>query len=130
MRKSGLANILCDNELIVAQIVDEEAGHYKSLNITMGEVNVYDIIEAKPNEDGVLEMVKVTEEGIPHKAFFAFKDQDAWTDICIKATEFAKDCIIQGLAMPKNKQPGVLVMAYEEGFDPEKAFGDLLQIIS
>ena len=49
MRKSGLANILCENELIVAQIVDEGNGLFKSLNITMGEVNVYDVIEAKPN---------------------------------------------------------------------------------
>lgn len=126
MDSSGLVNVLCENEFIMAQIVDPERDLYRSLNITMGEVNIFDIIRAKKNEDGVLELIKIEEEGLPHKSFFTFKDQEDWTKICIESTKFKDQCIIQGLATPKNKQPGMVVMAYVDGFDPSKEFGDLV----
>jgi hypothetical protein len=124
MRDSGLTNILCNNELIIAQVVNKEQNLYKSLNITMGDVNVYDIIEAKTNDDNVLEFTAIVEEGVPHKEIFFFKDMEAWTKICIKASENSDQCIIQGLAKPKGTDPGVVAVAYEEGFVPEDAFGE------
>ena len=126
MRDSGLTNILCDNELIIAQVIDKNQNLYKSLNITMGAVNVYDIIEAKPNANGQLEFIKIVEEGVPHKKLYFFKDQETWSAICTKAVENKDNCIIQGLAMPKGPQPGVVVIAYEEGFEPSNAFGSLV----
>jgi hypothetical protein len=48
--KTDLVNILCGNELIIAQIVDEKQNLYKSLNIIMGDVNVFDVIEAEANK--------------------------------------------------------------------------------
>jgi len=126
MRDSGLMNILCDNELIIAQVVDKAQHLYRSLNITMGPVNVFDLIEAMPNDYGQLEFHAVVEEGIPHKELFFFKDQDSWTKLCVKAAEHKDNCIIQGLAQPKGTEPGVVAIAYEEGFDPHEIFGDII----
>jgi hypothetical protein len=126
MRDSGLANILCENELIIAQVVNKDQNLYRSLNITMGAVSVYDLIEAVPNENGQLELRAIIDEGIPHKELYFFKDQDSWTAICVKAAEHREQCIIQGLAMPRGPQPGVVAIAYEEGFEPLTAFGDII----
>ena len=127
MRDVGLVNILCENELIIAQVVSKDQNLYRSLNVTMGPVNVFDIIEAKPNDTGVLEYNAVVEEGVPHKELFFFKDQKSWGDICIKAADHKDLCIVQGLAQPKGPQPGVVAIAYETDFKPLEVFGDLLQ---
>lgn len=129
MRDSGLANILCGNELIIAQVINKDQHLYKSLNITMGAVNVYDLIEALPNDSGLLEFNAVVEEGIPHKEMFFFKDQDSWAKLCVEAVKHKDNCIIQGLAMPKGPQPGVVAIAYEEGFDPREAFSGMINQI-
>jgi len=127
MRDVGLVNILCDNELIIAQVINKEENLYRSLNVTMGPVNVFDVIEAKRNDDGIIEYVSVVEEGIPHKELFFFKDQDSWAKICVKAAEYKDECVVQGLAMPKGPQPGVVAIAYEEGFSATESFGNLIQ---
>jgi len=129
MRDFGVVNVLCENELIIAQVIDRERNLYKSLNITMGQVSVLDIIEAIPNEDGQLEFRSIIEEGVPHKELFYFKNQEDWANICLKAIEHKENCIIQGLAMPRGPQPGVVAIAYEEGFDPIKCFGEIISQI-
>ena len=118
----GLVNILCDIELIIAQVVDKEKKLYRSLNVTMGPVNVFDIIEAKVNAAGILEFINVTEEGVPHKELFFFKDQETWTAICIKAANYKDSCVVQGLATAKGPQPGVVAIAYETDFKPLEIF--------
>jgi hypothetical protein len=127
MRDVGLVNILCDNELIIAQVVNKDQDLYRSLNVTMGPVNVFDVIEAKKNEEGILEYIAVVEEGVPHKELFFFKDQESWTAICVKAADHKDLCVVQGLAMPKGPQPGVVAIAYETDFSPIESFGDLIQ---
>jgi len=129
MRDPGLANILCGNELIIAQVIDRKNNLYKSLNIIMGDVNVYDIIEAVPNESGVLEVRTIVEEGVPHKGLYYYKNMKDWTELCIKAVEVSDRCILQGLTTPKGVEPGVVAMAYEADFDPEAEFGELIQAI-
>jgi hypothetical protein len=127
VRDSGFVNVLCGSEYIFAMVVDEKQHLYKSLNITMGPVNVLDIIEAKLNDTGALEYVGVVEEGIPHKEFFYYKDMDAWKAICQKASEHRDSCIIQGLTTPKGTNSGVVAIAYEEGFAPLEIFGNVVQ---
>jgi hypothetical protein len=129
MKDVGLVNILCENELILAQVVDREQNLFRSLNVTMGAINPLDVIEAKRNKDGILEFIAVVEEGVPHKALFYYKDEESWRNICIAGTQFPGQCIIQGLARPKGTQPGIFMVAYEEGFDPNKAFGDFIEEI-
>jgi len=129
-RDVGLVNILCNNELIVAQVVDREQNLYKSLNATMGDVNPLDIIEAKKNKSGILEFVTVVEEGIPHKKIFYFKSQDDWRSVVLAANEHAGQCILQGLAQPRGTQLGVFIVAYEEGFDPDKVFGESAEALA
>lgn len=127
MRDTGLVNILCGNELIIAQMVNAEEHTYKSLNITMGEVNAFDIIEAAPNENGILEFVAIVEEGIPHKKMFFFKTTKDWMGICAKANEHREKCLAQGLTMPRGTDPGTVMIAYEDGFDVNSAFTEFVQ---
>jgi len=129
MRDPGLTNVLCGNELIIAQIIDREKNLYKSLNIGMGEINVYDIVEATPNESGVLEVRAIVEEGIPHKKLFYYKNMEDWTEVCIKVVQVGDKCILQGMTSPKGTDPGIVAIAYEAGFSPEDEFGELIQAI-
>jgi hypothetical protein len=129
MKDVGVVNIFCENELILAQVVNREQNLYRSLNVTMGAINPFDVIKAKQNEGGILEFISVVEEGIPHKKIFSFADDESWRKICIAATKYAGKCILQGLARPKGTQHGIFVVAYEEGFDPDEVFSGLVEAI-
>lgn len=130
MIKSDLVNILCDNELIIAQIVDESGGLYKSLNIGMGEVNVFDIIKAKQNDDGILELLSIIEEGVPHKKLYYFDDMTSWAKLCVAAGKFTDKCVLQGLTKPRGTDPGIVAIAYESDFDPTIEFDGLIREMS
>jgi hypothetical protein len=127
--KTGLVNILCGNELIIAQIVDEKQNLYKSLNIIMGDVNVFDVIEAKRNENGILEMVAIVEEGVPHKKLYHFDNMDDWRQLCIEANKHSDKCILQGLTKPKGATRGVVIIAFVSDFDPIEHFSELIKEI-